>query len=99
MIEKDPTLPEAELLEVLKNVNPKFWTAVDNQKLLEAVETWGQDDSAISLHVGTKSIEQVHTKLQSLSLDMKNKPELAMSDIVHTDSKTRKCIWWTESEK
>ena len=50
MIEKDPTLPEAELLETLKakSTNSKVWTASENQKLLEAYELWGWDYSAIS---------------------------------------------------
>ena len=50
MIEKDPTLPEAELLETLKSrsINNKHWTELENQKLLEAYTFWGWDDSAIS---------------------------------------------------
>ena len=50
MIEKDPSLPEAELMETLKaqSSNSKVWTASENQKFLEAYELWGWDYSAIS---------------------------------------------------
>ena len=47
-IEKDPTLPEAELLETLKASNPMYWTASENQKLLEAYELWGWNNRAIA---------------------------------------------------
>ena len=66
-IEKDPTLPEAELLKTLKSDCTKLWTASENKKLVEAYEIWGElDYSAISLHVGTKSTEQVQGKLKVL---------------------------------
>ena len=48
MIKKDPTMPEAELLETLKAYSTKLWSASENQKLLEAYELWGWDYSAIS---------------------------------------------------
>ena len=100
MIEKDPTLLEAELLETLKTKNTKTWSASENQKLLEAYETWGKDFRAISLHVGTKSIEKVYNKMQHLRENMKNEPETAMSDFLYTDSKVKRpCVKWTESEK
>ena len=72
MIENDPTLPEAELLEVLtaRNVNPKFWTASDNKKFLEAYELYGWDISAITKHVETKSNEQITNKRHSLLANM-----------------------------
>ena len=69
MIKRDPTLPEAELLETLKASKTNYWTASENQKLLEA---WGLDYSAISLHVGTKSTKQVQNKLDRIQSNMKN---------------------------
>ena len=50
MIEKDPTLPEAELLETLKSssINNNNWTTLENQKFLKAYTLYGWDDSAIS---------------------------------------------------
>ena len=102
MIEKDPTLPEAKLQETLKanSTNSKSWTASENQKLLEAYELWGWDYSAISQHVGTKSTEQINTKRQQLVGNMKNKPGMAMSEFVYTDSKVnRQYVKWTESEE
>ena len=102
MIEKDPTLPEAELQETLKaqSSNSKVWTASENQKFLEAYELWGWDYSAISQHIGSKSNDQVHNKRHLLLINMKNKPELAMSDFLYTNSKVKRSgIEWTESEK
>ena len=85
MIEKDPTLPEAELLETLKARSPKLWSASENQKLFEAYEIWGLDYSAISQHVGTKSNKQVYNKLKVLQMNMKNQPGIPMSDFLYTD--------------
>ena len=100
MIKKDPTLLEAELLEILKADKAKMWSASENQKLLEAYETWKLDYNAISLHIGTKSIGQVYSKLNHLKCNMKNKPEMPMSHFLHTDSKVnRQRPGWTESEK
>ena len=102
MIEKDPTLPEAELLETLKliSVNVKWWTASENQKLLEAYELWGWDFSAISHHVGTKSYDQVHNKRQRLVSNMKSNPTMPMSHFLNIDSKVnRRFQNWTESEE
>ena len=99
MIENDPTVPEAELLETLKVNNCKYWTASENQKLLEAYEIWGLDYNAISTHVGTKSTEQVHTKLLNLQSNMKNNPAMPMSHFLYTDPKVRReKVKWTESE-
>ena len=98
MIEKDPTLPEAELLEILKAKGT--WNTSEHQKLMEAYETWGLDYSAISLHVGTKSTEQVHSKLKRLQENMKNEPTMPMSHFLYTDSKfKRQYVKWTESEE
>ena len=66
MIKLDPNLPEAEVLEIYKASCTKAWTASENQKLLEAYKMCGSDYSAISLHVGTKSKKQVHSKLVHL---------------------------------
>ena len=100
MIEKDPTLLEAELLETLKTNKNKFWSATENQKFLEAYESWRMDNSAISLHIGTKSTEQVRRKIDGLERNMRNKHGIKMSDLLHTDPSREKklCVKWTESE-
>ena len=97
MIEKDPTMPEVELLETLKAYSTKYWSASENQKFVEAYEIWGKDYSAISLHVGTRSTIQIRGKLNEVEICMKNKPGIAMSDFLHTDSRVKR--QWTESER
>ena len=101
MIEKDPNFLEAELLGTLKTegISSLYWTALENQKFLEAYELCGCD-CAISQHVGTKSTEQVFTKRQQLLSDMKNQPGMPMSHLLHTDPKVnRQKVKWTESEE
>ena len=90
MIEKDPTLPEAELLETLKASSTNSWTASENQKFVEAYEMWGKDYSAISLHVGTRSTKQIRGKVNDVERCMKNKPGIAMSDFLHTDPRVKR---------
>ena len=92
MIENDPTLPEAEIFETLKSrsINYNHWTALENQNLLEANTLWGWDDSAISQHVGTKSIVQVREKKYYLQRDMKRDPAIPMSDFLYTDSNAKR---------
>ena len=102
MIEKDPTMPDAELLETLKgeNINSIYWTALENKKLLEAYELWGWDNCAISLHVETKSKDQVYNKRIQVVNNMKSNPTMPMSHFLYTDSKvSRQGGRWTESEK
>ena len=102
MIEKDPNLPEGELSEILKasTIHSMYWSALENQKLLEAYELFGWDYSAISQHVVTKSNDQVKNKRMTLVREMKTNPTMPMSHFLYTDSKVlRQKAKWTESEE
>ena len=77
-----------------------YWTALENQKLLEAYELWGWNFSAISKHVGTKSNDQVSNKRKQLVQNMKSNPTMPMSHFLYTDGKVdRQKARWTASEE
>ena len=102
MIEKDPNLPEAALLQTLKSscIKARNWTAFENQKFLEAYELYGWDDSAISKHVGSKSTDQIRSKKNNLLMNMKSDPKMLMSHFLYTDPKAnRQTVKWSESKK